>query len=382
MKQVMRSTGLLACCLLSVSAWGWEMFEISPTANSQQWPSVSGDIVVWQEYVEYEPGLWDWDIYGADLANDPDGLIEVGALEADQMRPSIWGTWVAWEDYFFGDPDVWVSDISDPANVVHYEITPFEHDQAFPRVHGNTVVWQDEFVDPDTQLADWDIYAADITDPSVPLLYPVAAFEADQEQPDVYRSRVVWQDTYFQETDDIESADVWRRNAPDYFSVSYIQVAQTQPSTAGNYVIWQEDDGNGTVDLYGADVSDPDNPTEFLITQADGAQLNARLSGHLVVWQDNRDGAWNIYGFNMVTRQEFQITNDIYNQTRPDIDGLLVVFEDDFNEAGAIYGARLSGPEVVGCPTPVAGDLTGDCRVTMEDLLVVAANWLADGRTE
>ena len=108
----MNYTSQLAVILLcSAIGWGWTPFEVSPTTNRQERPSVSGEVVVWQEYIQFE-GQWDWEIYGVDLANDPTGLIVVASLDADQTRPSIWGTWVTWEDNFFGDLDVWVSDIT------------------------------------------------------------------------------------------------------------------------------------------------------------------------------------------------------------------------------------------------------------------------------
>jgi hypothetical protein len=82
MKQGIRVAAVLLC---SVAGWAWEAFEVSPAADIQQFPSVSGDVVVWQEYVYYEGG-WDWDIYGVDLANDPFGLIVVASMSADQTN--------------------------------------------------------------------------------------------------------------------------------------------------------------------------------------------------------------------------------------------------------------------------------------------------------
>lgn len=368
-------TQLAMILLCSVAAWGWTSFEVSPSANRQELPSVSGDVVVWQEYVQFE-GQWDWDVYGVDLVNDPTGLILVAALEADQTRPSIWGTWVVWEDNFEGHRDVWVSDISDTENVLLYPITPYENDQAFPRVHGNTVVWQHEYVDEATQASDWDIHAADITDPGNPLVYTVAAFEGDQQRPDVYRSRIVWQDEL--DYNDILMADVWRRNAPSHSVVSAVQIEQNQPVTDGKYVVWREEIDAATDHLFGADVSNPDQLVEFLISDAPGLKDNPAISSPLVVWQDNRDGVWNIYGYNLITGQEFAITDDDKNQTHPAIDGKLVAYEDDRYDEPAIFAMYLDGPLTADCPTPPVGDVNGDCQVDLNDLAAVAADWLTN----
>lgn len=373
MKLWIRLTSVVLC---SMTAWGWTAFEVSPSANSQQSPSVSGDIIVWQEDV-LVGGLWDWDIYGVDLVNDPSGLIAVVAMEADQTRPSIWGTWVVWEDNFYGDIDVWVSDISDPQNIRTHLITPYDNDQSLPRVHGNTVAWQHLYVDTATQASDWDIYAADITDPADPLRYAVAALDADQQRPVLYRTRVVWQDNYYGDND-ILSADIWRRNAPVQYPVSAVQFKQNHPATDGKVVVWQEELGSGNTHLYGADVSDPANSVEFLISDASGEKINPAVSGHLVVWQDNRSGTWNLYGYNLVTRLEFPITDDRYNQTNPAIDGRLVAFDDDRYGVSAVFALRLDGPSVADCPTPLPGDTNADCRVNLNDLMSIAANWLTD----
>lgn len=379
MKRVMSSAGVFCCILMSAIAGGQTPFAVWPSNNIQQRPSVSQGIIVWQEYVEYE-GQWDWDIYGVDVVNAPSAVIGVASFEADQTHPSIWGTWVAWEDNFYTDNDVWVSNLSDIQNVTTHSITPYLNDQSFPRVHGNTVVWQHQIADPQTQILDWDIYAADITDATAPIVYPVAAFSGDQQRPDVYRHYIVWHDNYWGDND-IESADVWRRNVPESYSISALTTEQVNPATDGKYVVWQEDFGNGDIDLYGADISDPANPVEFLITDAFGAQSNPVLSGHLVIWQDNRSGNWDIYGYNLVGRFEFQITNDAFNQTNPAIDGLLVAYEDDRSAASKVYAVWLEGPDTAYCLFPVTGDSNGDCRVDLNDLAELAANWLVDKLT-
>lgn len=373
MKQGIRVAAVLLC---SVAGWAWEAFEVSPAADIQQFPSVSGDVVVWQEYVYYEGG-WDWDIYGVDLANDPFGLIVVASMSADQTKPSIWGTWVVWEDNLLGDADVWISDITDHQNVQNTLITPYENDQVLPRVHGNTMVWQHLYYDSATQESDWDIYAADITNPTSPIRYAVTAIEGDQQLPAVYRSRIVWQDNTYGDND-ILSADVWRRNQLDLYSVSRVQIEQNHPVTDGKYVVWTEEVGDGNVHLYGAEVSDPERPVEFLISDAPGVKSSPAISGNIVVWQDNWAGNWDIYGFNLVTRQEFPIIDDAYNQTNPAIDGRLVAYEDDRYGNLSIFAVRLDGPLAAECPVPVTGDVDGDCRVDLNDLASIAANWLAD----
>ncbi|MEN6309160.1 MAG: hypothetical protein ABFD91_15545 [Anaerohalosphaeraceae bacterium] len=377
MRRVMNLKGLVCALLWSATALGQTPFVVSPSTNMQQWPAVHNGVVIWQEYVQYN-NQWDWDIYGVDVINAPSELIGVAAFEANQTHPSLWETCAAWEDDYYGDTDVWVSDFSDTLNITTHSISPYLNNQSFPRIHGNTVVWQHQIADPDTQVLDWDIYAADVTDPNNPLMYVVGAFSGDQQYPDIYRSTIVWQDNYWGDND-IAAADVWRRNEPEQHTLSSLTLDQTSPATDGKYVVWQEDFGAGDVDLYGADISNPDQPVELLISDAAGSQINASLSGHLVVWQDNRNGNWDIYGFNLITRQEFQITNDKDDQIHPAIDNELVVFEDDRSGMSAVYAVQLDGTAIADCTASVSGDANGDCRVDMSDLAAIASGWLTCG---
>ena len=171
MKRVIGAAGWICYVLMSTIAVGQTPFTVWPSSNIQQSPSVSEGVVVWQEYVEYD-SQWDWDIYGVDVADAPSSMITVASIEADQTRPSIWKSWVVWEDNYYTDIDIWVSNISDVQNVTTHAITPYLNDQSYPRVHGNTVVWQHQIADPETQILDWDIYAADITDATAPDCVP------------------------------------------------------------------------------------------------------------------------------------------------------------------------------------------------------------------
>jgi len=64
------------------------------------------------------------------------------------------------------------------------------------------------------------------------------------------------------------------------------------------------------------------------------------------------------------------------DQENPDIDGTMVVWQDNRRGPWNIYAAVLDGPEVAGCPAPPAGDLNGDCRVDVADLAILAEAWL------
>ncbi|HPO70993.1 MAG TPA: hypothetical protein PKV53_11905, partial [Anaerohalosphaeraceae bacterium] len=101
---------------------------------------------------------------------------------------------------------------------------------------------------------------------------------------------------------------------------------------------------------------------------------------HLVVWQDNRNGNWDIYGYNLITRQEFAITDDPADQIHPAVSGTLVVWEDYRVSPSNIYYVWLEGPAAADCPEPPEGDLDGDCRISLTDFVRLAENWMLCAR--
>ncbi|MBA7482681.1 hypothetical protein ES707_18175 [subsurface metagenome] len=104
--------------------------------------------------------------------------------------------------------------------------------------------------------------------------------------------------------------------------------------------------------------------------------MNPDIDGNIIVWQDYRNDNWDIYGYNLTTRQEFQITNNPDDQENPAISGNVVVWQDNRNEYWNIYAVILSGSEVAQCKSWIPGDIDGDCKVNFIDFTVMAGYWL------
>jgi beta propeller repeat protein len=377
-----------------VAAESWKEFAVWPTTDDQELPDIDGDIVVWQQFVaEYG----DYDIYVADLSttlkagmNNPDDpLVVIIGDDSDQMRPAVFENVVVWQDYIVedgsGDWDIAGSDLSttlkagdsDREQPVMFAISNiFGNDEQSPAIHGNIVVWQDG------AEGDYNIFGADITDPNNPAEFVIADFEHDQQKPAIYRNTVVWQDSYYGD-EDILAADIWMRNKPAEFGVSLSEFDQQHPAIWGDIVVWA-DNYFGDMDIYAADlsptlnagISDPNNPVEFAITTSEAEQTNPDIDRNIVVWEDNRNGNWDIYGYNLTTRHEFQITDNPYDQTNPAVSGNIVVWEDSRDGNLQIYAIILDGPEVARCTSKLAGDINGDCKVDFDDQAIMLSQWL------
>jgi beta propeller repeat protein len=110
-----------------------------------------------------------------------------------------------------------------------------------------------------------------------------------------------------------------------------------RPAIDNRFVVWQ-DDRNGGWDIYGFDIV---SGRERSIHKGPGDQENPALHGSLVVWQDNRNGDWDIFGYDIRTRKTFPVFVGVGNQTEPDIYGDVVVWTDDRGDDKDIYATRV-----------------------------------------
>jgi len=383
---------MIGCIILLFSTYSfaagqsWKEFAVWPTTDDQEQPDIYGDIIVWQQFVAE---FGDYDIYVADINNPDDPLFVNLSYINDQMNPAVFENIVVWQDFIVedgsGDWDISGGDLSttlkagdsDREQPVVFAVSNIlGNDEQSPAIHGNTVVWQDG------AEGDYNIFGADITDPNNPAEFVIAAFDYDQQRPAIYRNTVVWQDSYYGDQD-IFAADIWMRNKPAELGVSLEEFDQQKPAIWGDTVVWA-DNYFGDMDIYAADlspalnagISDPNEPNAFNITPNEAEQTNPDIDGNIVVWQDNRNGDWDIYGYNLTSRQEFQITDNPYDQTNPAVSGHTVVWEDSRDGNSQIYAIVLDGPEVARCKSKLAGDINGDCKVDFDDQAIMLSQWL------
>jgi len=332
---------LLICVSLSnAQIVSWQAFPVAQSTDEQQFPKIHGRHVVWQQYVA-EHG--DYDVYIADI-NEPETpwVLVIGDAN-DQMNPDIWRNTVVWQDYAtrtdVGDWDIWAAHISDFNEPELFAVSAVpENDEQMPAISGNIVVWQDGFP------GDYNIYGADITRWRRPAEFPIATYDANQTAPTIYRNTVVWQDDYWGDWD-IFGSDIWLRNQPWEFDVAPFADQQTAPCASRGVVVWQ-DDFEGSWDIYGASTDEQGVLDMFAISTDPASQVNPCVDGHIVVWQDARQGNWDIYGYNLLTQQEFQITTDLHDQIHPRISANTVVWQDNRDGSWNVYAMILDGPEI------------------------------------
>jgi len=382
MKRLIASL-ILSILIAPALAVPWTEFAVAPSAEGQESPDVDGAKIVWQQFVDHGPDGSDWDVF----------LIDRGAAQptaynlnsywyiGNQQGPAIHQNHVVWEDDFFGDWDIQMADVTNPALPVETAVAAYElSDQQSAAIYGDIVVWQDDWYAQDGNTEDFDIWAADVTDPDNPYPFLVALYvELEQQAPVIYSRTVVWQDNYFGNWDIFAADVVVPEEPPIEHTISDYEYDQQSPSIWGDIVAWQES-AEGNWQIWAADISDPDAPREFSVVEAASHQTNPDVGDNIIVWQDFRNGKdWDIYGYNITTRREFRITDDAADQTNPAVSGNLVVWQDDRGGRWNIYAVELSGPEAARCIIRPAYDVNGDCVVNLADLAGIAASWLECG---
>jgi beta propeller repeat protein len=121
------------------------------------------------------------------------------------------------------------------------------------------------------------------------------------------------------------------------FQITNDPYHQSSPAIYGEIVVFT-DDRNGNYDIYGFNLHTKE---EFQITTDENDQVSPAIYNDIVVWDDDRNGNSDIYGFNLSTEEEFQITTDKNDQVSPVIYENIVVWDDYRNRNSDIYGYDL-----------------------------------------
>lgn len=209
----------------------------------------------------------------------------------------------------------------------------------------------------------------DHMDESCPPYYPTP--------PCIDGDTIVW--TEF-ETGKVRGFDVFERK---HFVIS--EVWGFARCISGDFVLLERPLGTRLTVISYVDISDRDNPIEFPIATVPVpvwppsmgmCSVGSQIDGNIVVWQDYRNGNWDIYGYDITSGTEFQITDDPAYQGCPDIDGHTVVWMDYRHVSPEIYAANISSAFGPVCVAPVQGDINDDCKVDFTDFVLLTQNWL------
>lgn len=338
--------GTVAIFSLCLTARALTIFPVAVTEDDETYPCVSGDTVVWQAF---NSRYGDWDILGAQVSNGTAlPSFPVGDFPNDDRFPIIDGNDVVWQHQYSpgGDGDIYGARLAEGRAMARFAVSNSSDDEVLPWVSNGVAVWQHRFAG----AADWDILAAHLTGADNPAAFAVSVVvDVNELFPCISGNLVVWQESASDLPQPfVHGADISDPNSPRTFYTTMALGSEQIPSLSDGWLVGRETDDAGRVvvdNLY-----DPFNP-EGISSSTQTAV--PRIHKHVVVWQDRSNGTWDIRGYNLVTGQEFIVTDlEMSDQVNPavyvypDEDQAIVVWQDNRNGNWDIYAALLDGPEV------------------------------------
>ncbi|MHB9112503.1 MAG: Ig-like domain-containing protein, partial [Thermoleophilia bacterium] len=356
---------------------GTEWIETSVVADTydQVYASISGSVVVWQDYRNKQlvppntgtgcsgaQNCTAADIYALDLNGGAERRL---TTTFNGLDPDISGSLVAWRDWDTGR--VVVHDLTDDSRI---DASTAATQMVAPSISGNRVVWGD--YRNSTEYG--DIYMRDLTAPideavvlGSDLPAGKVAPQKDKRSPDLDGDIVVWEDmrNAFQDTQGWwHNPDIYMKNLATGVEEAVCTNTSDQynPVIAGNRVYWM-DYRNNNWDVYMKDIS---TGVETRLTVNNSHQSWPSASGDFVAWKDTREGDEDIYMRNMANGVEQRVNTDpdatpTAGQKIPVVDGTRVVWMDKRAGNWDIYSARDEVAPQVASVAPaglIAGDTT------------------------
>lgn len=262
-----------------------EEFQITTDPNDQENPAIYGDIVVWEDQRNDR-----YAIYGFNLSTREEFVIS--ATPHWKSNPAIYGDIVVWEDYGLGRPGIVAYNLSTNEE---FQVSENSEEQRLPAIYGDIVVWQDER-NHDSFICGYNLSTHEEfrmgEDHS--FFLPIRG----QYDPAIYKDIVVWTEPLYGNIYgyNLSTSEKFIIAATSLSKCSRagqsVYVDSRKPKIYENIVVWV-DCRNGNEDIYGYDLS---TDQEFQITTNECPQHSPAIYGNIVVWKDIRNGNWDIYG--------------------------------------------------------------------------------------
>lgn len=386
---------------------------ISVRSFNQTVPAISGNWVVWDDDRD-----GNHDIYAYDIAAKQEWPV---CLDLNtQTVPDIAGSIVVWQDNRGGNDDIYGYNLD---TKTEFPIYIHPANQISPCVSGHYVVWAD---DRNSSTTGYDIYAIDLNNLAAGA-FAVCTVAGDQLNPDMSGSAIVWQDPRSTATGtDIYGCDL---SGGGEVPISVLNESQNSPAIAGKWIVWRDNRNKTTTgyDIYA--YNRQSLQTEPVCTST-GSQAAPAVSSRYIIWQDAAVGNGNIIGTVLPIEASITLLSPNGGQSlnaanpvevswswagpvgairieiSPDAGQSWQLVQDNIPNTGFWSGLLPAGIHsqncllrvgdrvaaavsdtsdavftVYQCAASLSADITGDCRVDLEDFAEMAEQWLGCGNS-
>ena len=291
-------------------------FEVCTASGDQDKPDISGDNVVWVDASEGQ-------LHVKNLATNVESTIATSQTHRN-YSPDIDGDRIVWTDtrnFYSGTQfnDIYGYTIS---TGTEFPVSTGPWGQGSNVIDGDIVLWTDQ------RNGNWNVWGYDL---SLSTEFPVTQANEGQRHPIGANGNVA---VFLYQFDQPENASTYGYNLSTV-EIFLIGTNRYPCDISGNTVVLQN---YADESLYRYDLN---TQTEVRITGAVGMPHgSSRINeeGKFIVWQDNRNGDWDILGYDLSTETEFPIATGLGDQIAPAISGNVVVWEMN----GDIYGAYIN----------------------------------------
>ncbi len=191
-----------------------------------------------------------------------------------------------------------------------------------PAIYGDYIVYMSS-----RDQAGYGIYLYNIVSKEEILLTP--EHEGAVAQPDIYGDRVVWQDNRSGKWQ-IYTYLISRPDVGDYLLLDLLG-EQFSPAIYENTLVYSDhqDIQFATTNIFMYDIASAE--LTQITDDEDFSQHNPDIYGPNIVYEDRRNGNYDIYYYNINTKEETRLTEDPADQQNPSIHKGRIVWEDERN---------------------------------------------------
>jgi len=384
-------------------------------AGNQDTPALSGNLAVWCDFRNGNNDIYGFYLpaTGVSANSIQGGEIAICTAAASQDFPAVSGNIVVWRDKRNDNNDIYGVDITGLPGSSDFPICTHTTNQTTPSISGNIVVWIDN------RNGENDIYGYNMATQTE---FPICTDAGGQYNARIDGNIVVWMDDR-NGNPDIYGIDITTLPGGSAFAICLDGVVQSNPAISGHHVVWEDQRGGG-YDIYGYDLA---SHSEFAVVTAAGDQKQPAINGRRIVWQDSANNgdictalipepvvltlltpnggelfraggacavSWQSSGPLEEVKIEYSsnaggdwstLEAGIANngqwlwQPLPDIDSsqCRVRISDPLNPAAADQSD--DNFIIFQCLATLTADLNGDCRVDLADLVLFAGQWLDCG---